>query len=215
MKGDAMKVSPETMRLYAVTDRRWLDGISLAEAVEQAILGGVSIVQLREKELDSAAIEREAIALKAVCKRYGVPLIINDDPEIALRVGADGVHVGQKDGNVREIRRMLGENMILGVSAATVAEAKQAEADGADYLGCGAVFATATKTNTRPVDNALLTEICAAVSIPVTAIGGITAENALLLKGTGIAGTAVVSAVFAEPDIRKAAETLRALEVWT
>jgi len=210
-----MKVSPETMRLYAVTDRRWLDGISLAEAVEQAILGGVSIVQLREKELDSAAIEREAIALKAVCKRYGVPLIINDDPEIALRVGADGVHIGQKDGNVREIRRMLGENMILGVSAATVAEAKQAEADGADYLGCGAVFATATKTNTRPVDNALLTEICAAVSIPVTAIGGITAENAPLLKGTGIAGTAVVSAVFAEPDIRKAAETLRALEVWT
>ena len=209
-----MKVSPETMRLYAVTDRRWLDGISLAEAVEQAILGGVSIVQLREKELDSAAIEREAIALKAVCKRYGVPLIINDDPEIALRVGADGVHIGQKDGNVREIRRMLGENMILGVSAATVAEAKQAEADGADYLGCGAVFATATKTNTRPVDNALLTEICAAVSIPVTAIGGITAENAPLLKGTGIAGTAVVSAVFAEPDIRKAAETLRALEVW-
>ena len=215
MKGNAMKVSPETMRLYAVTDRRWLDGISLAEAVEQAILGGVSIVQLREKELDSAAIEREAIALKAVCKRYGVPLIINDDPEIALRVGADGVHIGQKDGNVREIRRMLGENMILGVSAATVAEAKQAEADGADYLGCGAVFATATKTNTRPVDNALLTEICAAVSIPVTAIGGITAENAPLLKGTGIAGTAVVSAVFAEPDIRKAAETLRALEVWT
>jgi thiamine-phosphate pyrophosphorylase len=210
-----MKVSPEIMRLYAVTDRRWLDGISLAEAVEQAILGGVSIVQLREKELDSAAIEREAIALKAVCKRYGVPLIINDDPEIALRVGADGVHIGQKDGNVREIRRMLGENMILGVSAATVAEAKQAEADGADYLGCGAVFATATKTNTRPVDNALLTEICAAVSIPVTAIGGITAENAPLLKGTGIAGTAVVSAVFAEPDIRKAAETLRALEVWT
>ena len=210
-----MKVSPETMRLYAVTDRRWLDGISLAEAVEQAILGGVSIVQLREKELDSAAIEREAIALKAVCKRYGVPLIINDDPEIALRVGADGVHIGQRDGNVREIRRMLGENMILGVSAATVAEAKQAEADGADYLGCGAVFATATKTNTRPVDNALLTEICAAVSIPVTAIGGITAENAPLLKGTGIAGTAVVSAVFAEPDIRKAAETLRALEVWT
>ena len=210
-----MKVSPETMRLYAVTDRRWLDGISLAEAVEQAILGGVSIVQLREKELVSAAIEREAIALKAVCKRYGVPLIINDDPEIALRVGADGVHIGQKDGNVREIRRMLGENMILGVSAATVAEAKQAEADGADYLGCGAVFATATKTNTRPVDNVLLTEICAAVSIPVTAIGGITAENALLLKGTGIAGTAVVSAVFAEPDIRKAAETLRALEVWT
>ena len=215
MKGDAMKVSPETMRLYAVTDRRWLDGISLAEAVEQAILGGVSIVQLREKELDSAAIEREAIALKAVCKRYGVPLIINDDPEIALRVGADGVHIGQKDGNVREIRRMIGENMILGVSAATVAEAKQAEADGADYLGCGAVFTTATKTNTRPVDNALLTEICAAVNIPVTAIGGITAENAPLLKGTGIAGTAVVSAVFAEPDIRKAAETLRALEVWT
>ena len=209
-----MKVSPETMRLYAVTDRRWLDGISLAEAVEQAILGGVSIVQLREKELDSAAIEREAIALKAVCKRYGVPLIINDDPEIALRVGADGVHIGQRDGNVREIRRMLGENMILGVSAATVAEAKQAEADGADYLGCGAVFTTATKTNTRPVDNALLTEICAAVNIPVTAIGGITAENAPLLKGTGIAGTAVVSAVFAESDIRKAAETLRALEVW-
>ena len=209
-----MNVSPETLRLYAVTDRRWLNGLTLAEAVEAAILGGVTVVQLREKHLPAADFLREATVLREVCARYDVPLIINDSAEIALQSGADGVHIGQKDGNVRDIRRLLGDSKILGVSAATVAEARQAEADGADYLGCGAVFSTATKTDTRAVDNALLSEICAAVRIPVVAIGGITAENAPQLKGTGIAGTAVVSSLFAQPDIRQAAENLCRLEVW-
>ena len=209
-----MKISPENLRLYAVTDRRWLDGRSLASDVEAAIRGGVTCVQLREKELGFDAFLQEAIALKAVCSQYGVPLIINDNVDILLQSGADGIHVGQKDQNAREVRRLIGPDKILGVSAATVAEALQAEEDGADYLGCGAVFATSTKTNTRSVDNALLSEISASVKIPVVAIGGITQENAGSLRGTGIAGTAVVSAIFAQPDIRQAASSLKALEVW-
>ncbi len=202
------------MRLYAVTDRRWLHGRTLAETVESAIRGGVTIVQLREKDLDEDAFLREAIAMKTVCAKYGVPLIINDNIDIALRSGADGVHVGQKDCAAREARKRLGADKILGVSAATVEEALRAQADGADYIGCGAVFTTATKTNTRPVDNALLTQICAAVQIPVVAIGGITLENAPSLRGTGIAGTAVVSAIFAQDDAEAAARSLRALEIW-
>lgn len=214
MKGTAMNITAEQLRLYAVTDRRWLHGKALCEQVEQAILGGVTCVQLREKELDAEHFLREAIAMKAVCAKYGVPLIINDNLEIARASGADGVHVGQKDCAAREVRRILGEHIILGVSAATVAEAKRAEADGADYIGCGAVFSTSTKTNTRSVDNRLLSEICASVSIPVVAIGGITAENAAELKGTGIAGTAVVSAIFAQENPQSAAEYLYRLEVW-
>ena len=208
-----MKLSAEQMRLYAVTDRRWLGGRTLADAVAEAIEGGVTIVQLREKSLDADAFLREAVAVKAVCARYGVPLIINDDPEIARRSGADGVHVGQKDMNPAELRRLLGENCIIGVSAATVAEAKQAEADGADYLGCGAVFSTGTKTDTRPVDHELLSQICSAVTVPVVAIGGISEENAPQLRGSGIAGIAVVSAIFTQKDIKAAAQRLRRLEV--
>ena len=208
-----MKLSAEQMRLYAVTDRRWLGGRTLADAVAEAIEGGVTIVQLREKSLDADAFLREAIAVKAVCARYGVPLIINDNPEIARRSGADGVHVGQKDMNPAALRRLLGENCIIGVSAATVAEAKQAEADGADYLGCGAVFSTGTKTDTRPVGHALLSQICTAVTVPVVAIGGISEENATQLRGSGIAGIAVVSAIFAQKDIKAAAQRLRNLEV--
>ncbi len=208
-----MKLSAEQMRLYAVTDRRWLGGRTLADAVAEAIEGGVTIVQLREKSLDADTFLREAVAVKAVCARYGVPLIINDDPEIARRSGADGVHVGQKDMNPAALRRLLGENCIIGVSAATVAEAKQAEADGADYLGCGAVFSTGTKTDTRPVDHALLSQICSAVTVPVVAIGGISEENAPQLRGSGIAGIAVVSAIFAQKDIKAAAQRLRRLEV--
>lgn len=209
-----MNLSPEHLRLYAVTDRRWLNGRTLADTVESAILGGVTCVQLREKELDEDTFLREAITMKAVCAKYGVPLIINDNIDIALRSGADGVHVGQKDCNAREARKRLGADKILGVSAATVSETLQAQADGADYIGCGAVFTTATKTNTRPVDNALLAQICASVSIPVVAIGGITLENAPLLRGTGIAGTAVVSAIFAQDDAETAAKKLCALEIW-
>lgn len=206
-----MKLTADMLRLYAVTDRRWLGTMTLAEAVEAAIRGGAGCIQLREKALDPADLLNEAKQILAVCRKYHVPLILNDDPEIALKCGADGVHVGQKDMNPRILRSMLGPEKIVGVSAATVAEAEQAVRDGADYLGSGAVFATGTKANTRPVDAALLRQICDAVPVPVVAIGGITAENAVQLKGTGIAGIAVVSAIFAQPDPEQAATELKTI----
>lgn len=206
-----MKFSADMLRLYAVTDRRWLNGRTLAETVESAIRGGVTCVQLREKSLDGSDLLNEAKQLLAVCRKYHVPLIINDDPQIALGCGADGVHVGQQDMSPRILRAMLGPEKIVGVSAATVDEATAAVRDGADYLGCGAVFATGTKTDTRPVDAARLRAVCAASTVPVVAIGGITAENALQLGGSGIAGIAVVSAVFAQPDPESAAARLRTI----
>ncbi|MBR3419132.1 MAG: thiamine phosphate synthase [Oscillospiraceae bacterium] len=206
-----MKFSADMLRLYAVTDRRWLNGRTLAEAVESAIRGGVTCVQLREKSLDGGDLLNEAKQVLAVCRKYHVPLIINDDPQIALACGADGVHVGQQDMSPRILRAMLGPEKIVGVSAATVDEAVQAAKDGADYLGCGAVFATGTKTNTRPVDAARLRAVCEASNVPVVAIGGITAENAPQLRGSGIAGIAVVSAIFAQPDPGAAAFQLRTI----
>ena len=206
-----MKFSADMLRLYAVTDRRWLGQRTLAEAVEDAIRGGVTCVQLREKDLDRSDLLNEAALILKVCHRHHVPLIINDDPEIALQCGADGVHVGQKDMNPRILRAMLGPDRIVGVSAATVSEAIQAAMEGADYLGCGAVFATGTKQNTRPVDAALLHEICDASPVPVVAIGGINAQNAVQLKGSGIAGIAVVSALFAQTDPAAAAKELRTI----
>lgn len=206
-----MKFSADMLRLYAVTDRRWLNGRTLAETVESAIRGGVTCVQLREKSLDGGDLLNEAKQVLAVCRKYHVPLIINDDPQIALACSADGVHVGQQDMSPRILRAMLGPEKIVGVSAATVDEATAAVRDGADYLGCGAVFATGTKTNTRPVDAARLRAVCAASTVPVVAIGGITAENALQLGGSGIAGIAVVSAVFAQPDPESAAARLRTI----
>ena len=206
-----MKFSADMLRLYAVTDRRWLNGRTLAEAVESAIRGGVTCVQLREKSLDGGDLLNEAKQVLAVCRKYHVPLIINDDPQIALACGADGVHVGQQDMSPRILRAMLGPEKIVGVSAATVDEAVQAAKDGADYLGCGAVFATGTKTNTRPVDAARLRAVCEASNVPVVAIGGITAENAPQLRGSGIAGIAVVSAIFAQPDPGAAAVQLRTI----
>ena len=206
-----MNFSADMLRLYAVTDRRWLNGKTLAEAVESAIRGGVTCVQLREKTLDGSDLLNEAKQILAVCRKYHVPLIINDDPQIALACGADGVHVGQQDMSPRILRAMLGPEKIVGVSAATVEEAVQAAKDGADYLGCGAVFATGTKTNTRPVDAARLKAVCKASPVPVVAIGGITEKNAAQLSGSGIAGIAVVSAIFAQPDTEAAAARLRKL----
>ena len=204
-----MKCDKKTMLLYAVTDRAWTGKQTLYEQVESALKGGVTCVQLREKELDPTDLLNEAKLILAVCRKHHVPLIINDDPDITLRCGADGVHVGQKDVSPRILRTMLGPEKIVGVSAATVAEAVQACRDGADYLGCGAVFPTGTKLNTRPVDAALLRAVCDAATVPVVAIGGITAENAVQLKGSGIAGIAVVSAIFAQPDPKAAAALLR------
>ncbi len=205
-----MKCDKKQLALYAVTDRAWLNGRTLAEQVEAALRGGATCVQLREKELDRAAFLREALELKPICARYGAPLIINDDVDLALESGADGVHVGQDDADAAEVRRRIGPDKLLGVSAHTVAEALRAEHDGADYLGVGAVFHTGTKTNVSAMSRETLRAICGAVSIPVVAIGGISLDNLPTLAGSGVTGAAVVSAIFAAPDAEAAARALRA-----
>ena len=184
---------------------------TLGDQVEQALRGGVTCVQLREKSLGVPAILVEAEEIGALCRSYGVPFLINDRVEIALQCGADGVHGGQKDRAAREVRRLLGPNRILGVSARTVEQAVQAERDGADYLGVGAVFSTSTKADAMPVSYETLQAICRAVSIPVVAIGGIQRENLLSLTGSGVDGVALVSAIFAAPDVETASRELRAL----
>ena len=196
--------------LYAVTDRTWLNGRTLYEAVEAALRGGATCVQLREKELDFTAFLRGAMELKKLCSHYAVPLIINDSVEIMLESGADGVHIGQDDGDVREIRRRIGPDKLLGVSAHSAEEAVKAERDGADYLGAGAVFVTGTKPDAGSLSHAALRAICASVSIPVVAIGGISQNNLAQLAGSGIDGVAVVSAIFAAEDVETATQKLRA-----
>lgn len=196
------------LRLYAVTDRHWLNGRTLAQCVEQAIDGGATFVQLREKELDRQNFLREARELKALCALRAVPFVINDNVEIAKEVGADGVHVGQSDMACIEARRILGADAIIGVSAQTVEQAVLAQKQGADYLGVGAIFATGSKDDAESVSIDTLKEICAAVKIPVVAIGGINADNVAQLKGTGIAGVSVISAIFANYDIRAATRKL-------
>ena len=204
-----MNCNRRDLLLYGVTDRSWLKGRSLSSAVEEAIIGGVTFLQLREKSMSLEELVREAKDIKAVCRRYGVPLVINDSVEAAELSGADGVHIGQGDGDVTEIRRRLGSGKIIGVSAHSVEEAVLAREQGADYLGAGAVFPTGTKNNVTPLDLSVLRDICKSVDIPVVAIGGISAENAGALGGTGIAGAAVVSGIFAASDIRGAAAELR------
>lgn len=206
-----MKLTADRMRLYAVTDRQWLRGRTLHEQVEEALLGGVTLVQLREKELDEAAFLREAIDLARLCHRYGVPLLINDHVEIARRSGADGVHVGQSDMEASAVRSVLGSEMIVGVTAKTVEQALRAQEAGADYLGSGAVFGTSTKLDARPMSRELLQDICRAVEIPVVAIGGIHRDNILELTGTEIDGVAVVSGIFAAGDITAECRELRRL----
>ena len=206
-----MKCDRQAMRLYAVTDRTWVGRQTLPEQVEAALKGGATCVQLREKELDRAAFLEEARTLAALCRRYGVPLIINDNVEVALAAGADGVHVGQDDLTVEQVRRLAGDRLIVGVSAHTVEQALAAQAGGADYLGVGAVFATATKSDAHVLPRETLAEICRAVDIPVVAIGGISADNLLQLAGTGVDGVALVSAIFSAPDIEGQCRRLRAL----
>lgn len=197
--------------LYAVTDRSWLHGESLYDQVEKALAGGVTLLQLREKELDSDAFLLEAKEIQTLCKKYQVPLIINDNVELAKEINADGVHVGQEDMQVERARKILGPDKIIGVSAHSVEEALLAEQNGADYLGVGAVFTTGTKLNAGSIRHETVKEICEAVHIPVAAIGGINRENVLQLAGTGIDGIAVVSAIFAQPDICAAAKELKEL----
>ena len=172
-----MRFAESMLRLYAVTDRSWVGEGTLYDQVEQALKGGATLVQLREKDLDFDAFLAEAVQMKALCARYGVPLIINDNVEIALQSGADGVHVGQEDMRARDVRALAGDRLIVGVTAKTVEQALDAQRAGADYLGSGAVFGSTTKQNARPLSKEALREICDAVEIPVVAIGGINRRN--------------------------------------
>ena len=199
------------LRLYAVTDRSWLGEEPLYTQVEKALKGGATMIQLREKELDEVHFEQEAREIQQLCKTYKVPLIINDNVVLAKRINAVGVHIGQSDMQLMTARQLLGDEKIIGVTAKTVQQAKDAEKAGADYLGSGAVFGSSTKTDAKPMKHTLLQQICESVSIPVVAIGGITSDNVLQLSGRGIAGIAVVSGIFASPDIE--AETRNLLEL--
>ena len=207
-------MNTQQLRLYAVTDRSWLKpGETLAEVVETLLKAGVTCVQLREKEAEDALILQEARELKALCHRYGVPFLVNDRPDLAQAVGADGVHVGQEDTGLTEARNLLGPNALLGGSAHTVEEALAAQAAGADYLRCGAVFGSGTKHNVSQMPLETLTAICQAVDIPVVAIGGVSLDSLPLLAGTGIAGVAVISGLFAAEDKTEAAQAfLKQLE---
>lgn len=199
----------EELLLYAVTDRSWLGGSTLYQQVEETLKGGATFVQLREKDLDEGAFLEEAKEIKALCREYGVPFVINDNVDIALEMDADGVHVGQSDMEAGDVRAKLGPDKIIGVSAQTVEQALLAQERGADYLGVGAVFPTGSKADAVEVDHQVLKAICEAVDIPVIAIGGITKDNVKELAGSGICGIAVISALFAQPDIEAATRELR------
>ena len=186
-----MNIDKKTLRLYAITDRTWLDGRTLYYDVEKALKGGVTLLQLREKNMSTDDFINSAKEIKLLCEKYNVPLIINDNVDVAKAVNADGVHIGQNDMPAHEARKILGKNKIIGVTAKTVEQAQKAEKDGADYLGSGAIFGTTTKGDA-----------------PVVAIGGIDGDNVLQLKGTGIVGAAVVSGIFAQDDIETATKDL-------
>jgi thiamine-phosphate pyrophosphorylase len=205
-----LKLDKADLLLYAVTDRAWLGNRTLVQQVEETIRGGATFIQLREKALSFERFVEEARQIKKLTDHYRVPFVINDNPEVALAVDADGVHVGQGDMDAGELRNRIGDK-ILGVSAQTVAQALKAEADGADYIGVGAVYSTATKTDANLVTFETLQAICSTVSIPVVAIGGLNEQNILGLKGSGVDGVALVSAIFSKPDIAGATETLRRL----
>ena len=207
-----MKFDKDSLLLYAVTDRHWLKGRSLKEDVESALKGGASFIQLREKEdmaLDHDAYLQEALEIGKLCRSYGVPFVLDDEVELAIEADADGVHVGQEDMEAGMVREKLGKEKILGVSVQTVEEAILAKERGADYLGVGAVFPTGSKKDAVDVSLETLNAICEAVDLPVVAIGGISRDNVMELKGGGIAGIAVISAIFAKPDIEGATADLR------
>ena len=204
-----MKLSKDDLLLYAITDSSSLDKKVFFEKIEEALQGGVTILQLREKELDEDSFTDEAIEVKAICRKYGVPLIINDNVNVALKSGADGVHVGIEDMPIDEIRRKTPDSFIIGATCKTVEQAQSAERLGADYMGVGAVFPSPTKKNAVRITREQLKEICSSVSIPAVAIGGITLENVGELQDGGMSGIAVVSAVFSADDIQKAASLLK------
>ena len=204
-----MNCDRKDLMLYAVTDRSLLGGETLRSQVERALKGGATFIQLREKELNEGDFLEEAKEIQKLCREYHVPFVINDNVEIAAAIGADGVHVGQSDMEAGDVRRRLGPDKIIGVSAQTAEQALRAQEHGADYLGVGAVFPTGSKADATEVSRETLEEICRAVDIPVIAIGGIGRENVMELKGSGICGIAVISAIFAQKDIEAAATELK------
>lgn len=203
------KLLANSMKVYAVTDRSWLGDSTLCEQVELALKGGATFIQLREKDIDEDEFLAEALSIRELADKYNVPFVINDNIDICLKCGADGVHVGQSDMEAGHVRKLLGDDKIIGVSAHTVAEALAAERAGADYLGVGAVFSTSTKDDAEAVSYDTLCDICAAVNIPVVAIGGINCSNIAELKASGINGVAVISAIFAEDDIMLATKNIK------
>ena len=211
MKFDRDILTKDQLLLYAVTDSHWLNGRTLHSVVKESLEGGVTFVQLREKQLDEAHFMEEAKDLQVLCREYNVPFIINDNVDIALAMDADGVHVGQSDMEAGDVRAKLGPDKIIGVSAQTVRQALLAQERGADYLGVGAVFHTDSKADAADISHETLKAITEAVDIPVIAIGGISKENVSELSGTGICGIAVISAIFAEKDIKNATKKLKKL----
>ena len=204
-----MKFNENMLRLYAVTDQAWVGRQTLLEQIEDALKGGATIVQLREKKMDEDSFVEEAVQVRDLCHKYNVPLIINDNVEVALKSGADGVHVGIEDAPVSEIRKRVSADFIIGATCKTVEQAKIAEAAGADYMGVGAVFPSPTKTNAVRITNEQLREIVSSVSIPAVAIGGISYDNVCEIKGSSVSGVAVVSAIFGAEDIEKATALLK------
>lgn len=204
-----MKFDKKQLLLYAVTDRSWLGEKTLKQVVKESLDGGVTFVQLREKHLDEASFLKEAKEIQALCREYHVPFVINDDVELAKEIDADGVHVGQSDMEAGDVRKKLGPEKIIGVSAHTVEEAILAEKRGADYLGVGAVFHTTSKDDAGNITMNTVKEICEAVSIPVIAIGGISQENVCELSGSGVCGVAVISAIYAQKDILEVTKKLK------
>lgn len=201
----------DSLLLYAVTDRSWLNGRDFCDVVEEALKAGATFLQLREKNISDEEFLNIALKIKPIAKKYNVPFVINDNIEVALKCKADGVHVGQSDIVGKDVRAMIGDDMILGITANTVEAAQKAQQAGADYIGVGAVFATSTKKDAKNITHEKLAEICASVTIPAVAIGGISKDNILELKGSGIAGAAVVSAVFKNDDIAAATKHLKLL----
>ena len=204
-----MNCDKKDLLLYAVTDRHWLNGRSLRQVVEESLDGGVTMVQLREKQLEEGTFLEEAKELQALCRQRRIPFLVNDNVDIALAMNADGVHVGQSDMEALDVRKKLGPDKIIGVSAQTVEQALLAQAHGADYLGVGAVFPTGSKDDALEVPFETLKAICQAVRIPVVAIGGISKANVEQLRGSGICGVAVISAIYGADDIEGAARELK------
>ena len=209
MKAEMRDKLAQSLLLYAVTDRHWLGNRTLYDVVRESLEGGVTFLQLREKDLDDENFYKEAVMLQEMAREYGVPFVVNDNVDIAVRMDADGVHVGQSDMEAGDVRALIGPDKILGVSAQTVEQAVLAEKRGADYLGVGAVFPTGSKDDAVEVSHETLKAICEAVSIPVVAIGGITVNNTPELAGSGICGIAVISAIYGQKDIYQATVSLK------